>query len=974
MAQDHTEGHEASTVNNHDDKASIKSSKSRHLNGTSDSDAQAMVIASLRSQVQDLYSQVTQLNSKLVKSYDRVSDLEDDLHMASAKDRQQSLRISQLEMERTQHLSALNTGLLVEKAQVTAELTRLMEKATEEAAQRGQAESARAAIEKDLDDLSASLFDQANTMVAEARYARSLSEQKVASAEQALKGAEEAVAMMQQQMQELQAEKDASEERMQEMQALMGKGKWVERQGTGELARSTRLLSTHAPYQEFLLFIAHLRSVHPSSPQPPAMTTLLPLPFLTRLMTEDSEPTLRLDLAPSLNWLSRRSVLAAIHGGQLTIEPISSSALLQETHLPASNIPGLGSSATNICCALCGVPVFPSLNPVGNPQSRPPMSMALSNSNTSWSTSLFKRQSNGPGNSSPPPSPPPRLISRPHAGSRADELPPQVHIFRITALPTTNTLTSVSIPSLPMTNSSSVPSSSALPQPPQHPTAHHTSSLSQSSSSATIYPLCTSDWCLSRLRATCSMWAFVRSGIVERVWEEEVQNVAPPSTTSSPAAPNAKPPTTPKRRGLWGMATALGERAASWSESDKDKFKKEKEKEKELPKAPQAPTTPEKKLVVHAPPPMHPSKSHAQPGPVVSSHIVAPTSTSTPPPLPKRNEGRSRPINPPPKPVEGISTTEVVLDASPTRATTSDPAPTTAPAQVADSNPANIPLPESRPATPSMPVVAVGSSPVSTPPRTASPAPTGAVPPPLPRRALARGPRPMGPAKSRISTTPTTAEDAEKKALIGVEEGKQTTIDLSQPEQATPVSESEPEEKTELSLEEAKPEQAPEPEQATAVPEGEHTKDVASVEVTTPEKTDPVESSMQIQTVESPAKEAADNVVAEAARVESPPPNTLPSSSGDDQIESKETTDADPMAKQNDEQQEATGDERAGAEEGTEKVKAADGNEGAGKGTDDSEKDNERYLGDATWEERTWKEVVRLKEVMFWARIGGLRE
>lgn len=31
------------------------------------------------------------------------------------------------------------------------------------------------------------------------------------------------------------------------------------------------------------------------------------------------------------------------------------------------------------------------------------------------------------------------------------------------------------------------------------------------------------------------------------------------------------------------------------------------------------------------------------------------------------------------------------------------------------------------------------------------------------------------------------------------------------------------------------------------------------------------------------------------------------------------------------------------------------------------------YVGDATWEERTWKELVRLRENMFWARIGGVR-
>lgn len=257
---------------------------------TDSDDAQAMVIASLRSQVQDLFTQVTQLNGKLVKSYDRVSDLEDDLHMASSNLRSSSLKISQLELERTQHLSALNTGLLVEKSNVTAELTRLMEKATEEAAQRGQAESARADIEKDLDDLSASLFGQANTMVAEARFAQALSERKVEEAELALRSAEEAVGLMQQQMQMLQAEKEAAERHSQDMKIIMGKGKWVDRSLTEnvDIVKSLRLLSTHVPYQEFLLCVAHLRSVHTSSPSPPSMSTLLSLPFLARLLTEDS--------------------------------------------------------------------------------------------------------------------------------------------------------------------------------------------------------------------------------------------------------------------------------------------------------------------------------------------------------------------------------------------------------------------------------------------------------------------------------------------------------------------------------------------------------------------------------------------------------------------------------------------------------------------------------------------------------------
>lgn len=38
-----------------------------------------------------------------------------------------------------------------------------------------------------------------------------------------------------------------------------------------------------------------------------------------------------------------------------------------------------------------------------------------------------------------------------------------------------------------------------------------------------------------------------------------------------------------------------------------------------------------------------------------------------------------------------------------------------------------------------------------------------------------------------------------------------------------------------------------------------------------------------------------------------------------------------------------------------------------------SSTEGEGFASDATWEDRTWKEVMRLKEDMFWARIGGIR-
>ena len=253
----------------------------------SDPDAQAMVIASLKAQVQDLFSQVSQLNGKLVKSYDRMSDLEDELHVTTTNLRGTTLKVGELELERAQHLAALSSGLLVEKDHVTAELNRLMEKATEEAAQRGQAESARAQIETELDDLSAGLFNQANSMVAEARIAQAKSERKVEETERALREAEEVVGLLQTQMQALQAEKERADRRVEEMRVTVGKGKWVERVQDSH-PTIPRLMSLHAPYQEYLAFITHLRSIRPATLHPPAMSTLLPLPFLARLVTEDS--------------------------------------------------------------------------------------------------------------------------------------------------------------------------------------------------------------------------------------------------------------------------------------------------------------------------------------------------------------------------------------------------------------------------------------------------------------------------------------------------------------------------------------------------------------------------------------------------------------------------------------------------------------------------------------------------------------
>lgn len=51
-------------------------------------------------------------------------------------------------------------------------------------------------------------------------------------------------------------------------------------------------------------------------------------PFYKRALTEDLEPTLRLDTAPGLSWLARRTVINSMCEGKLIVEPIPSAARL----------------------------------------------------------------------------------------------------------------------------------------------------------------------------------------------------------------------------------------------------------------------------------------------------------------------------------------------------------------------------------------------------------------------------------------------------------------------------------------------------------------------------------------------------------------------------------------------------------------------------------------------------------------------
>ena len=63
-----------------------------------------------------------------------------------------------------------------------------------------------------------------------------------------------------------------------------------------------------------------------SSATPNTLANLKETKFYKRVLTEDIEPTLRLDIAPGLSWLARRSVISAMAEGSLVVEPAPSTA------------------------------------------------------------------------------------------------------------------------------------------------------------------------------------------------------------------------------------------------------------------------------------------------------------------------------------------------------------------------------------------------------------------------------------------------------------------------------------------------------------------------------------------------------------------------------------------------------------------------------------------------------------------------
>lgn len=331
--------------------------------------------------------------------------------------------------------------------------------------------------------------------------------------------------------------------------------------GSGSVSPSPmsapKLLTSVLPYQEFLAFINYLRqtrvtalskppehSSYPaltgrsfaSDPIPAAqltpdqllaphllLSTHLSQAFLKRCVEEDSDPALRLDLAPGLGFLSRRSVATAIVDGSLVIEPLHSS--------------NGGGDLPSDKCSLCGCSLERWLPNSGILRGTKPTTTAAQSAAASVNSTMRKISSSFFSRSA---SSSHLLSAASPASTSAPPLPPRA---------TRNHSRTPSASEEPI---SFLPASTAASHHPHDAfLLIHTFRTSDKSQSQR-YTVCPS-YCLPRLRAVCEFWTYVRVLLRGLLLEESFRFGQAGVNNNGSTTPT---PTTPARTG--SVANGLG--------------------------------------------------------------------------------------------------------------------------------------------------------------------------------------------------------------------------------------------------------------------------------------------------------------------------------------------------------------------------------------------------------------------------------
>ncbi|KPI44138.1 Rab guanine nucleotide exchange factor sec2 [Cyphellophora attinorum] len=372
----------------------------------------------------DLSAEVSALSDKLVSAIEHNGVLDEKLSETRRELEESKARIAKLEAEAKEHQERLSRGDLLTKKDAEDFNGKLATELAEEKRQRSLAQQEKRGIETELETLTASLFDEANKMVAAANMQRDAVEKKNNQLRDQIKDGEALIASQTEQMTELKVlmQQIGTEHRkeLQSPRSSVGPASPGLKREDSDLARAleamnltpasgdnleiaptpatslTHLLRpecrTDVPaYDDFknLIEASRIRSHTPShapsragsgnyaglnvmglsfannsnpnlAAAPASKTSSNPsIPgsfspnadakgpqalkdtrFFKRIMSEDIEPTLRLDLSPTISWLNRRSIIGALAESNLVVEPI-----------PEASMKLYGKYTT---CAICG--------------------------------------------------------------------------------------------------------------------------------------------------------------------------------------------------------------------------------------------------------------------------------------------------------------------------------------------------------------------------------------------------------------------------------------------------------------------------------------------------------------------------------------------------------------------------------------------------------------------------------------------
>ena len=361
----------------------------------------------------ELSIEVAMLSDKLIHAINHQTTLDDTLVQTRQELEASRARIQQLEAEAKEHETRMSSGPLLTKAEADVEKSKLMADLAEERRQKQVVHKEKRSIESELETLTASLFEEANRMVATANQERDAMEKKNQQLRDQIKDTEVLLASQHEQLTELKTvmqhmstesakdEPGASnapsapsspavrreESSLSRLLEAMNLTPISSETGDVPPAPSTSFTYLIKPvcrtdlpaYEDFRNFVNTSQKSHPPSrinsgsysglnvmglssipqsqplasrpstssnasstptgPQGPpgsfssnsaeakAPPPLRETKLYKRLLVEDIEPTLRMDLSSSISWLSRRSVISALTDGTLIVEPIPEASM-----------------------------------------------------------------------------------------------------------------------------------------------------------------------------------------------------------------------------------------------------------------------------------------------------------------------------------------------------------------------------------------------------------------------------------------------------------------------------------------------------------------------------------------------------------------------------------------------------------------------------------------------------------------------